>query len=62
MKLPVEAGPDYFRYGLVTGRRPGNFLERQLSELLTGRTRQILLKNSKLPARRKTNLHDSVVT
>ena len=30
---------DYFRYGFVTGHRPGNLTERQLSDFLCGRTR-----------------------
>jgi hypothetical protein len=35
--LPVKIRPGDDCNGLVTGRRPGNFLERQLSDLLSDR-------------------------
>lgn len=40
-KLPLETRCNCFRYGFFTGHRPGNLAERQLSELLTGRTRHL---------------------
>ena len=40
-KLPLEIRPGYDRYGLVTGRRPGNLTERQLSDSPSGRCRPV---------------------